>query len=260
MTHRLALPATTFLRTLAILPARDLGVGRMAPVAVVLLMAMVMTVSTGDAAAERPATYDPLTVEYIEEIITEPGTTKKTRTSGNDTWVVTTDVKFASPSIYHVNTIAAFNDESQQVAYEIRINEDGTYRIIIEDLGSDVTYTDSAEVLGGGIGNYDGSRAIISLHNREYGPVGTRLSDSYTGCFGATNARFSAEVLHNLVVASWKTNPYYWYACIHPHGFDYVDVSEGGVSKRFTSQNGHYSFSDHYLGPAWYSISMSFRY
>ncbi|RNJ79685.1 MAG: hypothetical protein D9C04_04110 [Nitrosopumilus sp. B06] len=255
--------SVTALLTLAILPTRALGVGRMAPVTLVLLMAVVVTVSTGDAAAERPVTYNPPAVEYIEEIIAEPGITKKTKTDGSGTWIVTTDVKLVSSGKYHVDTTIVFNDdESKQVSYEIQANEDGTYSIIIEDLASHETYTDVAEVLGGGSGRSDGKNAQITLSDRKYGPVGTRLSDSYTGCF-ATRGEFSAEVLSDIIVTSWRATPSYFHLCFLPAGFTYVDVREGGVTERYTGsnfRNWYHSFVGYHGVATWYIIDVNFYY
>ena len=225
-----------------------------------LAPAAVMASGTGGAAAEGPATYDPLAVEYIKGLVSEPGITERSKAVGNETWTVTTDVRAVSPGAYRVATTAAFGGEPQRVEYEVRANEDGTYRVIIGDIGSDETYTDVAEVSGGGRGSSDRYEASITLHDREYGPIGTRLSDSYTACNDRTHARFSAEVLNDgRVVVSWVSHPYYLHLCIIPFGFTHVNVSDG-TWERYTDKVGHHTFVGPHGATTWYIISANFYY
>ena len=231
--------------------------------AIVALAAASMPDAWSDGPPVPAPTYDPQMVEYLKNITSEPGVIKKTTVVANATFDVTTRVTEASSGLYHVETSVEFDGGSEHVAYQVHANEDGTYRVIVNGSVSDELYTDVAEFQGGGRGVEKTGSSYISLYDRKYGAIGTRLSDSYTGCL-VNYGEFQSDVQVHRISVHWRAAPVYMSGCVIPFTFSHVDLNQSGTGKRyngFDNRHGAHVFDAH-TGPVdtWYSMSVNLHY
>ncbi len=232
-----------------------------------LIAAIILPLSINDASAEEQTTiYDPVVVEYIENLISQPGKNIQEKTFDGETVSVVTKTRQISDQKYHVKTVTKIDGEKQSAEnFRILVNDNDTYTLINHNLGIHETFTDvSTGAVGDGSGHSDINGARIDLHDREIGtPNNLSLYDRYSACFGSNYAVFSATVTPSVIDVNWHANWYYSYWCFVPHEFIHGDVQYGtnhyylnGVD----DARGFHAFSNIQGGTTWYDVDVDFVY
>ena len=230
-----------------------------------LISAMVLPISSTNAIAEKQPVYDPVVVEYIEELIAQPGKNTDEREIDGQTVTVITNVKQLDDNKYSVKTKTKINGEQVTSQYfKIKVNDDGTYKLVNNNLGIKETFTDTPQgAVGAGSGNSTISSARIDLYDREYGTPQLSLYDDYFGCGNLKQAMFTATVRSNNVDVSWVGSAYYLHWCLVPHEFDHgkMQYSTNVILLNWQDdRKGNHAFTNTDVGTAYYSVEVDFVY
>lgn len=216
--------------------------------------------------AEIKPTYDPIVVEYVEGLISQPGRNVEELTVADETLSYTTVVEQVGDNNYIIRTVTEINgNRTGTDLFEVVANHDGTFELRNQHIGTR-TFTDtiSRDATTKGFGHSTFQGAEISLYDRGYGlPDELVLTDAYSGCGGNNQATFHASVRSDLVDASWVANPFYNHWCLVPHQFSHGSVQYGTETYDFEGQSERYgfrTFTNHQENADWHSLTVDFFY
>jgi len=232
-----------------------------------LIAAMILPFSGMQSAEaiEPSMVYNPSMIEYIEKVISKESENTEERTVGDQTMIVTTDVKILNDNTYRVKHIVKLNGElKSKELFKIISLEDGNYQLVNKKLGIDEIYTLTETICALGWGTSNNSGASIRLYDGEAGTPNTvNLYDSYSACRTLNQAVMDVNVSVPTVDVTWEASPYYLDGCFSPHLFDHAIVTHGSQTYEFqeqTERQGSHAFTNTIGKYGWYSISINFLY
>ena len=216
---------------------------------------------------QKQASYDPVVMEYVEEIIKESGTSTEARVIDGQTIAVTTKVKQVSQYTYGIETITHVDDEKKfRQSFNITSGTNGTYSMVNTDLGINETFTDQRPLGVFGVDSRDSSLsgARTYFHDREFGtPHTVKLYDGCSACARLDQAEFQATIRPNTLDVTWEASPFYLHLCLLPHSFDYGEIqynTDVHYLDGHNNRHGSHAFTNSHSGTAWHSIEADFVY
>ncbi len=233
-----------------------------------LITAIIVPFSINSTLAEEQtnAIYDPVVVQYIENLISQPGKNTQEKIIDGETVTLITKTKQVTNDRYVVKTTTKIDGKKLMTeTFRIVTNDDGTYKLINHNLGIRETFTDvSRGATGDGGGRSNPFGASINLYDREIGTPNTlRLHDNYSACATFNQGVFSATVKPNVIDVNWEGSPYYLHWCFVPHEFMHGDVQYGTDHYRLdghADRRGFHAFINGHGGTTWYAVSVDFVY
>ena len=192
-----------------------------------LIAAMILPMSISNATAKtKTVTYDPDMFDYLSKVISNEGKLVEKKTLDGTDYKVVKKVTQVSDNKYKVvNSVFIDGEKQNKDVFKVIKNNDGTLRLVNNNLGIDETFTDNA-LAAKGIGSSSYSGAVIWLSDDEWGSVNTlNLYDNYSACSTFNQAVMQGDVKTNVVDVTWEASPFYLHSCFYPHQWEHGSVT-----------------------------------